>query len=337
MVSLFDLLPFYVGAAILGIAWTMCPFEGTVLRWPVVIAAGFAGWFLTRILFQAIGKLFDLNYQKKLRSLTVTEITRQIGDLKTPQWNLALRELKVRGENLAEPRLRLIELLGDESAPCRLFSSRALYEVFPQDIEKMGGYSPYDPAEKCKEKASKLKNTGGPATTSTVTNERTWGQPMYGHSKTCRIIKSFFNSGQHLSHVREEVVTRLASRPILSDSQWKEEFYPTAEIPESFITWFRQSISKCWGFDLSQAIPTDRLVEDLGLGTATWNDTYLDIVEDLMDAYEVSMPESRGLLDKSITTLDDMFHLFWKHASRAPHQKIVEHVCAKSVIPPEPE
>jgi hypothetical protein len=139
--------------------------------------------------------------------------------------------------------------------------------------------------------------------------------------KISRIVKSFLNSGQHLSCVREEVVTRLASRPILSDSQWKAEFYPTAEIPESFITWFRQSISKGWGFDLSQAVPTDRLVEDLGLGTATWNDTYLDIVEDLMDAYEVTMPDSKGLLDKSISTLDDMLQLFWEHASRARADK----------------
>jgi len=125
-------------------------------------------------------------------------------------------------------------------------------------------------------------------------------------SKICTIFKSFLNSGQHLSHVRKEVVTSISSRPILSDSQWKAKFYPTADIPESFITWFRQSISNCWGFDLSQAVPTDRLAEDLGLGTATWNDTYLDIVEDLMDTYKVSMPESRELLDKSITTLDDM-------------------------------
>jgi hypothetical protein len=154
--------------------------------------------------------------------------------------------------------------------------------------------------------------------------------------KTSGIVKSFLNNGQHLSHVREEVVTRLASRPILSDSQWKAEFYPTAEIPESFITWFRQSISKCWGFDLSQAVPTDRLVENLGLGTATWNDTYLDIVEDLMDAYEVTMPESQGLLDKSITTLDDMFHLFWEYASRAPQKKTINHMSPNPAMSPDP-
>lgn len=168
MVSLFDLLPFYVGAACLGVAWTMRLFEGTVWRWPVTIAAGLAGWILCRLLLQGIGKLLDHNCKKKLRSLTVGEITRRIGDVATPEWNLALLELRARGEDLTEPRSRLIALLGDESGPSRLFAFRALYDVFPQDVETMNGYSPYEPAEKCRDKVVKLKNTGSPTTPPTV-------------------------------------------------------------------------------------------------------------------------------------------------------------------------
>ncbi len=162
MVSLFDLLPFYIGAACLGVIWAVRPFEGTVWRWPVTIMAGLAGWWLCRLLFLGIAKLLHLKCRKKLRSLTVTEITRRIGDVATPEWNLALLELKARGENLTEVRARLIDLLGDESGSSRLFALRALHDVFPQDVEEMDGYSPYDPFEKCRDKASKLKRTGSP-------------------------------------------------------------------------------------------------------------------------------------------------------------------------------
>jgi hypothetical protein len=160
MVGLFDMLPFYIGAACLGVAWTMQPFEGTIWRWPVTIAAGLAGWILCRTLFQGIGKLLDLHCQKKLRALPLADISRRIGDVATPEWNLALLELKARGENLTEPRSRLIDLLSDESGPCRLFAFRALYDVFPQDVETMEGYSPYESSEKCRDKVNKLKNTG---------------------------------------------------------------------------------------------------------------------------------------------------------------------------------
>jgi hypothetical protein len=163
MVSLFDLLPFYVGAACLGVAWGMRLFDGSIWRWPATVAAGIVGWLFCRLLLQGIGKLLDFHYQKKLRSLTVDEITRQIGDPATPGWSLALLELKTRGEDLTEIRLRLIDLLCDKSGPCRLFASRALVKVFPDDIEKLNGYSPYDPPETCRAKTAILKTTLKPS------------------------------------------------------------------------------------------------------------------------------------------------------------------------------
>jgi len=141
--------------------------------------------------------------------------------------------------------------------------------------------------------------------------------------KCWQLVWSFLTASfrQHDARAREEVVARLARRVALSDPQWKAEFYPDADIPENFISWFRQSISKWWELDLSRAVPSDRLTDELGLGVATWNDTYQDVVEDLMDSYGVTMPESRELLYDPIATLDDMLRLFWKHASRSMNEE----------------
>ena len=63
-------------------------------------------------------------------------------------------------------------------------------------------------------------------------------------------------------HRRSEVVRLLAQRPSRSHEEWQREFAP--EMPLSFIAWYRDTCSKYFGYDLSAALPDDRLVEDLG-------------------------------------------------------------------------
>jgi hypothetical protein len=111
------------------------------------------------MVFEGFGRIHDLRCKKNLRSLTVPELAARIGQYETPEWDLVMLELKARGENLTEYRSRLINLLGDYSGPFRLFAFRALYAVFPQDIEIMKDYSPYESAEICQDKVLNLKKT----------------------------------------------------------------------------------------------------------------------------------------------------------------------------------
>jgi hypothetical protein len=81
-------------------------------------------------------------------------------------------------------------------------------------------------------------------------------------------------------HRRAEVVRFLAERPSRSHEEWHRDFASSSGIPLSFVVWYRDACSKCFGYDLSAALPDDRLVEDLGLFDATWSDADWDLLED---------------------------------------------------------
>jgi hypothetical protein len=108
-------------------------------------------------------------------------------------------------------------------------------------------------------------------------------------------------------HRREEVVRFLAQRPSHSHEEWRREFAP--EIPLSFIAWYRDTCSKYFEYDLSAALPDDRLVEDLGFFDATWSDADWDILED----YEAQFSCKRPPLER-VTTFGQFLEALWSHA-----------------------
>ncbi len=105
---------------------------------------------------------------------------------------------------------------------------------------------------------------------------------------------------------RKEVIRRLAQRPSLSHVEWQREFAP--DIPISFVAWYRDTCSKYLEYDLSAALPDDRLVEDLGLYDATWSDVDWDILED----YEGQFGCKRPPLEH-VTTYGQLIKALWSH------------------------
>ena len=91
-------------------------------------------------------------------------------------------------------------------------------------------------------------------------------------------------------HRREEVVRFLAQRFVRSHEEWHRDFAAAHGIPLSFVTWYRGTCSKHFGYDLSAALPDDRLVEDLGLFDATWSDADWDIIEDYEAQFGCKQP-----------------------------------------------
>jgi hypothetical protein len=94
------------------------------------------------------------------------------------------------------------------------------------------------------------------------------------------IANVFRNTYDPDKAVRSKVICDLADRPSMSDQEWHTRFASAHGIPLSFVIWFRKVCSDSFGYDLSAALPDDRLIEDLGLFGGTWDDVDLDILED---------------------------------------------------------
>jgi len=107
---------------------------------------------------------------------------------------------------------------------------------------------------------------------------------------------------------RREVIRMLSQRPVLSDEDWHQRFYSETTIPLTFTTWVRKALSKYFGYDLSRAVPDDRLVRDLGLYEATWDDTHWDIFEDFQGTFDTDLPPQDDL--EKVVTLDDFIRIF---------------------------
>jgi hypothetical protein len=108
---------------------------------------------------------------------------------------------------------------------------------------------------------------------------------------------------------RREVIQMLSQRPALSDEDWHQRFYSETTIPLTFTTWVRKTLSKYFGYDVSRAVPDDRLVQDLGLFEATWDDTDWDIFEDFQGTLDADLLHQDYL--EKIVTLDDFIRIFW--------------------------
>jgi hypothetical protein len=72
------------------------------------------------------------------------------------EMDLVMAEMRTRGGDIRQYRSYLVEELGNDAGPRRLFAFRALREGFPEDRARIRDYTPYEPAEKCREKARRL-------------------------------------------------------------------------------------------------------------------------------------------------------------------------------------
>jgi len=106
-------------------------------------------------------------------------------------------------------------------------------------------------------------------------------------------------------HRRKEILEVLSRRPALSNAEWHNRYTQAYKIPIEFTSWYRETCSKCFEYDLSGALPDDRLVDDLGLYDATWGDTDWDILEECgIDL------EDEGL--KDIQTFGELLNYAWE-------------------------
>ena len=110
---------------------------------------------------------------------------------------------------------------------------------------------------------------------------------------------------------RAEVIRLLAQRPPLSHEEWHRRFAGTGGIPLQFIVWFRDTCSRCFGYDLSGALPEDRLVDDLGARDATWGDLDLDLLQEYQDYYGTPFPTEERT---EIITFGELLNALWSHA-----------------------
>jgi hypothetical protein len=109
---------------------------------------------------------------------------------------------------------------------------------------------------------------------------------------------------------RAEVVELLSQRQPMSHEEWQRRFAP--DIPLDFVCWFRDTCSRYFEFDLSAALPSDRLIEDLGMFHATWPDADWDILEDYGSKYGAKIPKD----EPRILTFGDFLHTLWKYAQK---------------------
>jgi hypothetical protein len=112
---------------------------------------------------------------------------------------------------------------------------------------------------------------------------------------------------------REEAVRFLAQRQALTHEEWHHRFVSERGIPLDFVCWFRDACSKYFEYDLSAALPEDRLVEDLGMYEATWGDVDWDILEDYESRYGAKIPADE---QSGITTFGQFLEELWSHAEK---------------------
>ena len=112
---------------------------------------------------------------------------------------------------------------------------------------------------------------------------------------------------------RDEVVRFLAQRPVITHEEWHRRFAAEHGIPLNFVCWFRETCSNFFEYDLSAALPEDRLVEDLGMFDATWGDVDWDILEDFESRYGVKIPADDR---SSVKTFGQLLSILWLHVRK---------------------
>jgi hypothetical protein len=110
---------------------------------------------------------------------------------------------------------------------------------------------------------------------------------------------------------RDEVVRFLSVRSSLSHEEWQHRFAP--DVPLDFVRWFRDACSEYFEYDLSAALPDDRLVEDLAMYDATFGDVDMDILEDYEARYHAKIPDDD---QTRITTFGQFLRTLWLYAQQ---------------------
>ncbi|RII25318.1 MAG: hypothetical protein CXR31_14060 [Geobacter sp.] len=110
---------------------------------------------------------------------------------------------------------------------------------------------------------------------------------------------------------RAEVVRNLAVRPHLSNEEWHQQYAASRDIPLDFVSWYRDALSYNFEYDLSAALPEDRLVEDLGMYEATYSDVDFDIFEDFENRFGKKLVLD-GLED--ISTFGELLEMLWQQS-----------------------
>ena len=110
---------------------------------------------------------------------------------------------------------------------------------------------------------------------------------------------------------RDEVVRFLSARPALSNEEWQHRFAP--DTPLEFVRWFRDACSQYFEYDLSAALPDDRMIEDLGMYDATFSDVDMDIVEDYEARFGVKLPAEA---QPPVFTFGQLLQRLWFYAQQ---------------------
>ena len=110
---------------------------------------------------------------------------------------------------------------------------------------------------------------------------------------------------------RREVVAFLSLRRARSDEEWHQDFAAERGVPLEFVRWFRDTCSRYFEYDLSAAVPEDRLVDDLGMYEATWGDVDRDIFEEFEGHFDAKVPADA---QASIVTFGQLLNVLWSHA-----------------------
>ena len=88
--------------------------------------------------------------------MSLDQLETRIKDPTCIELDLVLAEIRTRGRDISRYRSYLIGELGNDAGHRRLFAFKAFREGFPQDLVHIRDYTPYEPAEKCREKSGRL-------------------------------------------------------------------------------------------------------------------------------------------------------------------------------------
>jgi hypothetical protein len=126
------------------------------------IAAAIFGGLLGRWLGRIPTRIMIRNERNKMARLTVDELRQQLykplfSGGYTP--NFLLLELRARGEDISEHISLVLNLMENESDFRRRVGFAALLSAYPYLVNKMRGYNPSWPVDKCKQWVSEARNS----------------------------------------------------------------------------------------------------------------------------------------------------------------------------------
>ncbi len=156
MITLYDLITIMLTITGVAIGVGVGKDYGIGLGIVGAIVGGLIGRWLGRI----PTRIMIRNARKKMAHLTVDELRQQLykpmfSGGYTP--NFLLLELRARGEDIAEHINLVLNMLEDESSIKRQIWFAALLSAYPYLVNKMRGYNPSWPVDKCEQWVSETR------------------------------------------------------------------------------------------------------------------------------------------------------------------------------------